>query len=60
MLSQLHTIKEWTHRPSEFGLCKPENDLAFMMAHDAAWAKMQNYEYEQIERKTKSKGKRFE
>jgi hypothetical protein len=56
-LSELHAIKEWPKRPSEYGLCDPESDLIYMLAHDAAYSKMERYEYELMERKRKQKQK---
>ncbi len=65
MLSQLSTIKEWTFRPSEFGICAPERDLSYMMAADIALSKMTAYEMEQRETQmnrelNRSKRHRFE
>jgi hypothetical protein len=44
LFSVLHSIKEWPRRPSEFGICPPEEDLLWMLAHDQTFAKMQAYE----------------
>jgi len=57
MLAQLHTIREWGRLPSEFGLCAPEYDLTYMMAHDIGYGKMEAYEYELAEKKNRSKGR---
>ena len=60
----MHAVKEWGYKPSEFGLCDPEEDLLFMTAHDEAIAEMKNFEDYKAELKRreqdarrKSKGK---
>jgi len=44
MFALLHAVKEWPRRPSEYGICKPNEDLTWMVAHDQSWAKMQAFE----------------
>jgi len=40
----LHTVFEWKRLPSEFGLCKPDEDLVMMMAYSSAIEEMKSYE----------------
>lgn len=55
MFSMLHSIKSWPKRPSEYGLCKLDEDLTWMVAHDQTEAKMQAYEQELAEEESKRK-----
>ena len=43
-LSELAVVKSWGFRPSDFGICDPEQDLLFMSAHDMAQGIMTSYE----------------
>lgn len=42
---------EWHVRPSELGLCRPEEDLAVMLTYVDTRARMQAYEQRQAEKK---------
>lgn len=45
--------KEWGLRPSELGLCRPEQDLSVMLAYIDARARMSDKEHLEQERKSK-------
>lgn len=53
MYSQIEAAREWGRRPSEFGLCKPEDDLAVMIAYLRAKSKMQAKDNEEQEKELK-------
>jgi hypothetical protein len=38
------TIFEWKKRPSEFGICAPEDDLTMMVAYLATKADMEAFD----------------
>jgi hypothetical protein len=61
LFSQAGAAKEWGRLPSEFGLCKPEDDIAVMCAYEDTLGDMraiEKYEANKILRKQRSKQKR--
>lgn len=50
----MDTCHDWGRRPSEFGLCLAEDDLAVMRAHSGAVASMRAWEHE-VSRQEKEK-----
>lgn len=48
---ELRVCNKWGRRPSEFGLCKPEDDFMYMSAYTSAEELMSGYERDEAERK---------
>ena len=48
--SQADACYEWSLRPSDIGLCEPDDDINWMVAYLQAKRKMAAYEIEQQER----------
>lgn len=46
----MQTLKAWGMRPSDFGFCETEEDLAWMRTYDRVEAEMTDYESYVIER----------
>jgi hypothetical protein len=40
----LHTAKDWGYKPSELGLCEPEEDLTLMVAYTSTVSDMEAVE----------------
>lgn len=57
IFSAVHTVSKWSMRPSQFGICRPEEDLAYMIAHDNVFSKMELVEQEQAKREAEKKSK---
>ena len=49
----IRTAKQWGIRPSELGICSPEDDLAYMIAWTRAETHMAMWEQDEAERKAK-------
>jgi len=43
----LHTAHDWGYKPSELGLCEPEDDLLWMTAYSSTVADMEAVEREE-------------
>ncbi len=54
VLSEIHTAKAWGYTPSQFRNL-PEIDRVEMLAHDAAYQQMEQYEYQEIRKKGEQK-----
>jgi hypothetical protein len=46
----VQTAKAWGYRPSELGLCAPDEDLAYMVAWENAERTMVAWEYQVAEK----------
>lgn len=53
----IQTAKTWGKKPSELGLCDPDDDLAYMVAWDNAERTMIAWEQQEAEREAKAKRK---
>lgn len=51
----MRTAKDWNLRPSELGICAPEDDLAYMVAWMRAEMNMLGWEHQEAEREAKKK-----
>lgn len=40
----IHTCHDWGYKPSEFGLCLPEEDLSIMAAYTTVTGSMRGWE----------------
>jgi hypothetical protein len=49
----MRTAKAWGLRPSDLGLCGPEEDQAFMVAWENAEIMMAAWDYQEAEREAK-------
>ena len=49
----MRTAKEWQIKPSELGICSPDDDLAFMVAYMRTELDMRAWEYQEAERERK-------
>ena len=51
----MRAAKEWHLRPSELGICSPEDDLAYMVAYLKTETRMTAWEIQEAEREAKKK-----
>ena len=51
----MRVAKEWHKLPSELGICGPDDNLTFMIAHMRAETKMLGWEQQEVERETKKR-----
>ena len=49
----IRAAKEWGLKPSELGICSPEDDLAYMVAWLRADTRMRAWEQAEAEREAK-------
>lgn len=54
----MKAAKEWKLRPSELGLCGPDDDITYMVAYLRAESNMAAWEQQEAEREAKWQGKK--
>ena len=56
-MQEVMAAKAWSKLPSEMGVCRPDQDMALMMALEEVLATMQAFTYEEAERDRKRNNK---
>lgn len=57
-MAVVQACKEWRVRPSDLGMCEPEDDLAYMVALVQVEGKMAAWEVQDAERRAKAEARK--